>query len=135
MEKTQIENDSANVIIQNRTYSCPGCKCVFATEIDLKLHLQAFKTRNHQEEFTKTHRKIEHSGIGEDYDAGEDSTGTNSQNWIKSKYGDPCELLLVGSDPKLAQACRGAGAISMGNYTYELSSNEKWIIRKRKETC
>jgi hypothetical protein len=51
---------------------------------------------------------------------------------MPSKYGDPCFLLHVDKDPKLAQACRGAGRLSMGEYFYELTENQKWIRKTKK---
>jgi len=134
MEPTGQQNQVPTLLPetnQNQTYKCPGCPCVFCTPNDLNSHQKTFGTHNHQEQFHNLHRRMEHSSIGEDYDAQENPEEPTEQGWMKSRYGDGKECLHVDRDPRLSQALKGQPSITMGGFTYELSGNQKWILRQR----
>jgi CRISPR/Cas system-associated protein Cas10 (large subunit of type III CRISPR-Cas system) len=102
----------------NKTYPCPGCKCTFFTKHDLQKHLNAFPSRNHEEEFRTLHKKLEHDDDTED-----------THTWYPSKYGDGAELMLSEKDLDLANKLRSLGTVTMGRYRYRL--NGKWIIKEK----
>jgi hypothetical protein len=108
---------------KNWLKKCPGCTCTFFSKNDLHLHLKAFGTSNHEEEFKKLHRQAEH--YEEDNDQGD--------TWMPSKYGGNKKLKLSTKDPKLAQAIRQSGTIHAGGYTYKFNSDQKWIIKEHTE--
>jgi hypothetical protein len=101
-------------------YKCQGCPCIFLTKQDLQKHLNAFKPRDHTEQYKTLHKKAEHN---------EDPETETKNTWYPSKYGGKEELMLAEKDLDLANKLRQTGTLFMGTYMYKL--NGKWIIRTR----
>lgn len=55
------------------------------------------------------------------------------KNWRQSNFGNNRKFRPVEEDPELAQALARQGKITIGNCTYRLSQNKKWIIREAKQ--
>ena len=93
---------------------CNWCKTCFHNNIDMNLHLKAYGKYPHdEEELEKLHRI----------------------RWKPSDYddGDICHVDKIKAlDPQLAHAIE-IGSVNLGNYTYSLSQNEKWVKRRRQE--
>ena len=100
-------------------YKCPSCPCIFFTQHDLHRHRQTFGAGNHNEEYTATHKRLER-----------DQDTDDSDGWFLSKNEDGSWLKLADKDLKLKNQLRQQGTTRMGKYTYSLSNNQKWLIKK-----
>jgi len=115
------DDPSLNVLPKNDFEKCGFCRCHFSTKIDMKKHLDKFGRKDHEEDFTKLHRKI---------DRGNEEEEESSQIvWHKAKFGTG-EIALASNDQSLARSIEQQGQVRMGMYLYTLSNDKKWIIRK-----
>jgi len=121
MAETVFDCDpSLDVLPKDDFEKCGFCRCYFFTKIDIKKHLDKFGREDHEEDFTKLHRKI---------DGGNEEEESSQIMWHKAKFGTG-EIALASNDQSLARSIGQQGEVRTGMYLYTLSKDKKWIIRK-----
>lgn len=102
---------------------CPGCECMFISQVDLRSHLVAFGgSVNHVLFFRKLHKVVD-EGEGEE----------DVAVWRKGKFGD--EYCLAEEDPYHVRLVKLNGgqwtADNQKCFEFKLSENGVWLKRRR----